>query len=226
MRLPLASLALLSLIACGGGAPGVTNSGGPSAPPAPAPPPTQFNRFTVTLTAHGAWGLTTEADGTCPDAGRGTDTLTGEVVRIGVDDEGVRYSGRLTRTTHVGLCETRETGDGTAWCPAALDGSGAFLVVITIPLRGRDNENASVVMKPDLNAKKLELAHADVSGNCDSLDNGDVKADYEDGDTLYFETANHAAARVMPTGGLVPGSWSQSRHDPDTGYKLGVAAVP
>jgi hypothetical protein len=186
------------------------------APPAPSSP----TRFNVTLEFHGVWGLVTEANGACPGATGGTDTLTGSVTKTGVSDEGIEYSGRLTRTTGVALCETRETATGTRWCVGGVTGHGTFLVTITIPLDGHDNENASVVMEPDSNV------HADVDGNCDSLDNAGVKADYEDGDTLYFETANHAAARVLPTGGLVPGTWWQTRRDPTSGYKLVVAVVP
>jgi len=185
-----------------------------------APAVTSPTRFDVTLEFHGAWGLMTEANGTCPGATGGTDTLTGKVARTGVSDAGIEYSGLLTRTTSVGLCETKETADGTRWCVAEINGGGTFLVTITIPVRGRNNENASVEMKPD------HSVQAQVGGHCDSLDNAAEKHDYEDGDTLYFETENHAAARVLPTGGLVPGTWWQSRRDPGTGYKLVVAAVP
>ena len=166
------------------------------------------------------WGLLTEANGACPGVTAGTDRLTGIVTRTHVSDDGIEYSGRLTRTTGVGLCETKETATGTKWCIGGITGSGTFLVTITIPLRGRDNESASLVMTPGPGA------HADVDGHCDSLDNAEVKADYEDGDALYFETANQAAAGVLPTGGLVPGTWWQTRRDRAGGYKLVVAAVP
>jgi hypothetical protein len=185
--------------------------------PAAASPPT---RFDVTLEFHGVWGLLTEANGTCPGGTGGTDTLTGIVTSKDVSDDGIEYSGRLKRSTSVALCETRETDTGTKWCLGDITGGGTFLVTITIPLRGRDNENASVVMTPVVGV------HAAVAGNCDSLDNAEVKANYEDGDTLYFETANHAAAGVLPTGGLVPGTWWQTRHDRAGGYKLVVSAVP
>jgi hypothetical protein len=216
----VASLAFLTLAACGSGGPvpqSNTSGSRASTPPAGASSATRLN---ITLESHGAWGLLTEADGTCPGATGGIDTLTGIVTLTEIGVDGIKYSGELKRTTHVGLCETRDTPDGTKWCAGDLNGHGPFLVNVTVPLSGHDNENASVEMKPG------HGAHADVAGHCDSLDNGAVKADYEDGDTLYFETANHAASRVLPTGGLVPGTWSQSRRDPDTGYKLVVTAVP
>ena len=222
MRHSLASVALLSLVACGGGAPvpqGGAKGGNASGPGAPASV-SSATRFKLTLEGRGAWGFVSDASGTCLGATGGSDKLDGDVTLSGIDETGAKYVGRLKRATKVQLCETNETADGTKWCVGDLDGSGTFRVTITVPPRGRDNENASVVLEPDAGVK------ANVAGGCDSLDKGAVKADYEDGDTLYFETANHAAARVMPTGGLVPGSWSQSRHDPDTGYKLVVAAVP
>lgn len=178
-------------------------------------------RFQVTLEYRGVWGLITEANGTCPGVPPGTDRLTGIVERTGAGDEGIEYTGRLARTTSVGLCEATETADATRWCAGEINGGGRFLVIITIPLRGHDNQEASVEMKPDLNV------HAQVGGRCDSLDNAAEADDYEDGDTLHFETANHAAAGVLPTGGLVPGTWWQTRRAaPDRGYKLVVVAVP
>jgi hypothetical protein len=181
------------------------------------PAPSSSGRYRVTLEFHGVWGLANEANGTCPGVTPGTDILTGIVERSGASDEGIEYAGALARTTHVGLCEASETADGTRWCAGEINGGGTFRVIITIPPRGRDNENASVAMKPDVNV------HAQVGGTCDSLDNAGVADDYEDGDTLYFETSNHAAGRVPPTGGLAIGTFFQTRRiEPDRGYMLKV----
>ena len=218
MRLSPAALAILSLVACGGGTPVPQSDTGSTGAPPPLPAVSSGSKFDLTLECHGC--LSGGSEDTCPSASTDIDTLTGDVKRTAVDAVGVKYTGLMTRTTRVRLCEATTIREERQLCMGDLNGHGTFLVTITVPLRGHDDENASVVMKPDHDV------HAAVDGVCDSLDNAAVKADYEDGDTLYFETTNGPAGRVLPTGYLVPGTWSQSRRDPDTGYKLVVTAVP
>lgn len=177
------------------------------------------DRFKVTLQYYGVWGLVTEAGGTCPGGVPGTDTLTGVVTKRDVSEDGIVYVGDLTRTTDLGLCEARDTPDGSRWCAGEIHGSGTFEVTVTVPATGRDNENASFELRPK---GTINVA---VGGNCDSLDNADLADEYRSGDTIHFETANDAQGRVPPTGGLVARSrpYSQTvRLQPDRGYTLTV----
>src|SRR5262245_54790956 len=92
-------------------------------------------RYQVTIEVRGAvWGSASDADGSCPGAAPGSDTLTGTIegteppLLNGApcrgsgcpsrdDDEvGVVYSGTLERTTFVDLCEVKDTPDGNKWC--------------------------------------------------------------------------------------------------------------
>jgi hypothetical protein len=191
-------------------------------------------RFTVTLRFHGVWGLLTEANGTCPGTTPGDDTLTGIVEPAGSDDEGVRYTGSLARTTNVDLCEVRDTSDGDQWCKGNIKGGGRFTVTITIPPRGRDNENASVALAPGPRCPPGTTAPvcvwARVEGQCQSLDNQSVAHDYTAGDTLYFETSNAGgqSADLVQTGGLTQGRFKQTRRAApgDPQYTLTVVPAP
>ena len=180
-------------------------------------------RFKVTLEYYGVWGLATEAGGACPGGVPGTDTLVGNVVREVVNDEGTFYAGNLTRTTNLGLCEERDTANGSEWCAGEVHGDGTFKVRIMVPPVQRDEENLRIELKPG-NIKKIE-----VGGNCSSLDNAAVADQYRSGDTILFETSNRTDGRVPPNGTLVARKdvYSQTRRvEPDRGYTLKVEPVP
>ena len=170
-------------------------------------------RYQVIRGFKGVWGLVSDQQGACPDGQirQGHDTLAGivegfENATRTNDGEGIRYEGVLTRTTDVGLCESTEGPSGTLWCGGQLQGGGAFKVTITVPDRDADNEDAAIVLSP-----ASPTAGATVTGNCDSLDNAAVAADYKAGDTVYFETANAPGTGLVSTGGLQPGTYGQTR---------------
>jgi len=188
-------------------------------------------RYQIVLDYKGVWGLVSNEHGACPGGQirQGHDTLTGTVEGFenasrSDDGAGIRYEGVLTRTTDVGLCESTEGPSGTLWCGGHLNGGGAFKVTITVPDIEQDNEEAAIVLSPASSS-----AGATVTGTCDSLDNAAVAADYKAGDTLYFETANASGTGLLPTGGLQPGTYGQTRRlapgDPGH-YTLRVQQVP
>ena len=197
------------------------------APPAAGP----TVRYRVTLTYHGVWGLVTEANQVCPGVPPGTDTIAGIVEGVepalgpppdddtdaeSSEDEGVQYAGDLTRATEVGLCEVKDTSDGTEWCAGHLSGGGPFRVTITVPPIDCDNEQARVKLEP-----RGAQVRATVSGSCSSLENAAVARQYKSEDSIYFETANASGTKLMPTGVLRPGTYVEtSRSVPGdlTGY--------
>ena len=141
-----------------------------------------------------------------------------------IEDEGVQYAGDLTRATEVGLCEVKDTSDGTEWCAGHLSGGGLFRVTITVPPIDRDNEQARVKLEP-----RGAQVRATVSGSCSSLENAAVARQYKSEDSIYFETANATGTKLMPTGRLSPGTYVEtSRAVPGdlTGYTLKVEQVP
>jgi hypothetical protein len=138
-------------------------------------------------------------------------------------DEGVEYTGVFTRTTEVGLCEVKDTPNGTEWCAGHLSGGGPFKVTIQVPAFDHDNEQTRFKLEPQGMG-----VWATVSGSCSSLDNASVAADYRSEDSIYFETANASGTRLMPTGRLAGGSYVQSVTTPSElgEYTLKVEQVP
>jgi len=177
-------------------------------------------RFRITVEYYGYWGLVTPPSGVCPAAPAGTDTLTGVVTKQSEDEDGVVYKGTLTRITDIGLCEVRDTADGTKWCGGELHGRGDVEVVILVPAAGNDSVQIALDPQPSVTVN--------VGGNCDSLDNAAVARHYKSHDTILFETTDVSSAggvRVPPTGGLFPRPdvYSQTRRvEPDRGYTLKV----
>lgn len=179
-------------------------------------------RFRITLEYYGYWGLLTPPGGTCPAAPAGTDKITGVVTKQSEDEDGVTYAGTLRRVTDIGLCEVRDTSDGTEWCGGELHGTGDVDVVIVVPSPGNDSANLQIELKP---RSSVTVA---VGGNCSSLENAAVASQYKSHDTILFETTDVSSAggiRVPPTGGLFPRVevYSQTRRvEPDRGYTLKV----
>jgi hypothetical protein len=164
----------------------------------------------VTLEFQGYWGAYADhSTGTdsCPGVEPGSDVLTGIVrgVEDELDEDGITYTGVLTRTTAIGLCEAKDTPDGTRFCGGRLSGGGSFKVTIRMPALGHDNEEATIELEP----VGVMAVWVTVSGSCDSLDNAEVEDDYRSADAIHFETTGSSSA--LPPGKLVPGLFTQAR---------------
>ena len=146
------------------------------------------------------------------------------------EDDGpaaVEYTGILARESEVGLCETKESADGTKWCSGHLSGKGPFRVSIKVPLSGNDSEQTRIEFETD--PARLMAVTVSVSGACDTLDNAALAADYRSHDALYFETNDEPGSPLMPTGGLSRGTFLQTRHSQPGdlgGYTLTVQPLP
>ncbi len=194
----------------------------PASPGGPA-------RYTVTVEMHGGvWGSATETDGSCPGAAPGSDTLTGIVTGTEpalfialpcndpdflkqeneADEEDVVYTGVLTRTTSVDLCEVKDTSDGDKWCLGHLNGGGPVEVTILVPRQCRDNETLRVKMRP------VPMAWAKAIGACSTLDNAELEAQYRSEDSIYFETSEDPKDRVPRTGRLFVGTSKRQERTP------------
>lgn len=144
----------------------------------------------------------------CPGAAGGNDDDAA--------DDPVQYTGVLTRTTNIGLCEVKQTSAGDEWCAGHLNGGGSFKVTITVPAQGNDNEEARVVLQPE----GAMTAYATVSGACTTLDNGELAADCRSGDAIQFETSGDGSSgSVFPTGRLAVGSFKQTTRSAPSGVE-------
>lgn len=217
--------AVVTLAACGA-ASAQQPAGGPQA------------RYQVTIEYRGVWGLVTDQSGTCPGVPPGYDRFTGVVSGIEPPrgsqrpseegDDVVTYEGVLTRATEIGLCEVKDTANGAQWCAGHLSGKGPFRVVIKVPTVGNDSAQTSIEFEPHPPQPPLAPVSATASGSCDSLDNAGLEADYMSDDAIHFETIDASGRDLMPTGGLAPGTFHQTRHWRQEGdeYTLSVTRLP
>jgi hypothetical protein len=177
---------------------------------AQSPPPAASGQaHNVTLEFQGYWGAYADhSTGTdsCPGVAPGSDVLTGTVrgVEDELDEDGITYTGVLTRTTAIGLCEAKDTPDGARFCEGRLSGGGSFKVTIRMPAAGHDNEEATIALEP----VGVMAVWVTVTGSCDSLDNAALEDDYRSPDAINFETTGTWS---LPPGKLVPGVYAQAR---------------
>jgi hypothetical protein len=94
--------------------------------------------------------MSTDQPDICPNVLVGTDLLMGFVDRLvesTVDEGAVEYFGVLVRNTNEGLCYSKQTSAGDAYCSALLTGSGNALVRIVLP-GPNDRDDMKVIIDP------------------------------------------------------------------------------
>jgi len=141
----------------------------------------------------------------CPGANHnGTDAMTGTLNQGGRDPDGaVEYTGVLGRSTHLDVCDVKQTSNGDDWCTTRLTGSSKMAVTIDV-----DGDNRGAYIKAEA-VKNAPVAKSAI-GDCDPRLTKEIRDAYPDDGVMSgipFET--------VPSGPLAAGRWEVGHYSLD-----------